>query len=95
MISAKDIEKLASLARIKIEENEKEQFGKEIDSILGYVNQIKEAKVSLDQSERVGDIKNVLREDANPHETGVNTEKLLNEAPGREGQFVKVKKILQ
>jgi aspartyl-tRNA(Asn)/glutamyl-tRNA(Gln) amidotransferase subunit C len=94
MISAKDIEKLASLARIKIEENEKEQFGKEIDSILGYVNQIKEAKVSLDQSERVGDIKNVLREDVHPHESGVNKEKLLSEAPSREGDYVKVKKIL-
>lgn len=94
MISAKDIEKLASLARIKIEDEEKEQFGKEIDSILGYVNQIKEANVSLDQSERVGDVKNVLRDDTHPHEAGAFKDKILNEAPAREGDYIKVKKIL-
>ena len=95
MITVKDIEKLAHLARIKIDENEKEQFVKEIDSILGYVNKIKETEVSLDQSEQVGPIKNVLREDVSPNETGKETETLLKEAPRREGDYYKVKKILQ
>lgn len=94
MISAKDIEKLASLARIKIEDGEKEQFVKEIDSILGYVNQIKDVDVSLDQSARVGDVKNILRNDENPHKPGLHTERVLGEVPKREGDYVKVKKIL-
>ncbi len=94
MITPQEIEKLADLARIKITDEEKEQFGKEIDSILAYVTQIKEANISLDATLSVGAVKNVLREDAAPHESGINTEKILKEAPKREGQYVKVKKIL-
>ncbi len=37
---------------------------------------------------------NVMREDSNPHESGKYTETLLKAAPQREGQYVKVKKIL-
>ena len=94
MITPKDIEKLADLARIKITDEEKDQYGKEIDAILAYVTTIKEANVSLDVSGKVGSVKNVLREDVPAHESGEHTEKILNEAPKREGQFVKVKKIL-
>ncbi len=35
-----------------------------------------------------------MREDAFPHESGIHTEALLNNAPEREGMFLKVKKIL-
>lgn len=37
---------------------------------------------------------NVMREDTEPHESGIYTEKLLSAAPQREGQYIKVKKIL-
>lgn len=37
---------------------------------------------------------NVMREDGEPHESGLYTEKLLSAAPQREGQYIKVKKIL-
>ena len=42
----------------------------------------------------VGKLRNVMREDENPYEKGLYTEKLLEEAPEREENFVKVKKIL-
>ena len=41
MISKDDIKKLADLARIEIEDSELEGLAKEVDSILGYVGQIK------------------------------------------------------
>lgn len=41
-ITQTDIQKLASLSRIKLTDDEQIQFAKEIDSILGYVEQIKE-----------------------------------------------------
>jgi aspartyl-tRNA(Asn)/glutamyl-tRNA(Gln) amidotransferase subunit C len=93
MISRDDIKKLANLSRIKLSSAEEEKFTKEIDSILGYVAEIKKAAGSGEilGSERV---KNVLRPDENPHETGVNTEALLAEAPERKDDYVKVKKIL-
>ena len=93
MITRQDIEKLASLARIQITDEEKDQFGHEIDSILTYVAQIQEAAVSLDLKPDAGVVKNVMREDT-PHESGIHTEKILKEAPAREGDYLKVKKIL-
>ena len=39
-------------------------------------------------------VRNVLRPDENPHQSGVFTEEILAEAPKRRGQYVKVKKIL-
>ena len=41
----KDIEKLAELAKIELTDAEKESLLKDLDSILGYVKQIKEADV--------------------------------------------------
>jgi aspartyl-tRNA(Asn)/glutamyl-tRNA(Gln) amidotransferase subunit C len=92
MISKEDIKKLANLARIEISETEAEKLTPEIDSILGYVGQIKDA---------VGDIKkevprlhNIMRDDIVTNTENQYTEKLLNNVPSKESGFVKVKKIL-
>jgi Asp-tRNA(Asn)/Glu-tRNA(Gln) amidotransferase C subunit len=39
-------------------------------------------------------VRNVLREDANPHESATFTEAILKNAPSRQGDYFKVKKIL-
>jgi aspartyl-tRNA(Asn)/glutamyl-tRNA(Gln) amidotransferase subunit C len=92
MISAEDIKKLANLARIKLVPGDEVKLAKDMDNILGYVNQIQQ--VSGTRSTEKEKVRNVLRDDSNPHESGINTEALLAEAPKREGQYVKVKKIL-
>lgn len=93
-ISKEDIEKLAKLARIELPETEKESLVKDMDNILAFVDELKTAQVDLDDHMSVGVPHNVLREDANPHESGEYTEALLNNAPAREGNSVKVKNIL-
>ena len=94
MITKEDIQKLAELSRIKLAPEEQEALRTQIDSILGYIDQIKKAaKVSVSKPE-VGDLYNVMREDVNPHESGIFTEKILNSAPAREENYLKVKKIL-
>ena len=93
-ISKADIEKLTQLARIELPESEKESLRKDMDAIIAFVDELKGAKVNLDDHTSVGVPHNVLREDVQPHESGVYTEALLNNAPAREGNFVKVKNIL-
>lgn len=88
MLSTAEIEKLAKLARISITDEEKAQFGKEIESILGYVSEIQ--KVAK-EGERTISIKNVMREDI-PVTT--DPKNLLESAPHTEGDFIAVKKIL-
>lgn len=90
-----DIERLATLARIELTEKEIATFTEEISSILGYVSEIEEITGSEAGEKVVGAVYNVLREDVPTHEPGAFTEDILSGAPEREGQYVKVKKILQ
>lgn len=85
--------KLASLSRIKLSEAEAESLSHEFEGILGYVGQIKEV-VSDKESSTKPLIRNVMREDGSPHESGIYTEALLAEEPARSGNYFKVKKIL-
>jgi aspartyl-tRNA(Asn)/glutamyl-tRNA(Gln) amidotransferase subunit C len=89
-----DIQRLAALARIELTDTEAEQFAPEVSSILGYVSDIKEITGDAPEEKVIGALYNVMREDMNPHEPGLYTEDLLTAAPGRDGQYVKVKKIL-
>lgn len=95
MMTIEEIEKLATLSRLTLSPAEKERMRGEFDSILEYVATIQ--KVSASAGTRTPSLvaqKNVMREDANPHESGLHTEALVSAAPKREGDYIKVKKIL-
>lgn len=93
MISKKDIENLANLARIKLSDKEKEGLAKDIDSILAYVDQIKAAPIG-DFKPQAGEVRNVMREDDVVNTSAEDRQCILDEAPKREGDYVAVKKIL-
>lgn len=97
MITIQDIQKLAELSRINIAPEEQESLRSQIESILGYVDQLKKAVAVSDapQSNATGEsLHNVFRDDVNPHASGEFTEKILSSSPDREGDYLKVKKIL-
>ena len=94
MLEIKDIEKLAKLARIELTENEKETYVKDISSILGYVDQIKDAVAKVGEERKVSDLRNVMRADEMKNESGANTEVVVKEFPAKDGNYLKVKKIL-
>ncbi|MBU1046212.1 Asp-tRNA(Asn)/Glu-tRNA(Gln) amidotransferase subunit GatC [Patescibacteria group bacterium] len=89
----KDIENLANLCRIEISETEKEELLGEMDSILGFIDQIQSVKTG-GLKDRAGEHRNIMREDENPYERGEFTNDLLGEAPETQEGYVKVKKIL-
>ena len=87
-----DIQKLASLSRMKLSDEEIDQFTTEIDSILGYVEQIKEVS---DSGEKVNiSHKNILREDVDDRDLNNMSEVLISAAPASQDSLIKVKKIL-
>lgn len=90
MITQADIEKLAKLSRIALTDDEKAQFGKEIESILGYVSEIQEVSKNIEQ-QATFDVKNIVRDD-----TIVDTDpkNLIESAPESQGDFITVKKII-
>jgi len=89
-----DIEHLAKLSRIAVADTEADALASDITSILGYVGDIEKITESKENAKVVGPLYNVMREDENPHEGGLYTEDLLKLAPKRDGQYLKVKKIL-
>ncbi len=89
----KEIENLAKLCRIELTNDEKKELSGEMDSILDFVNQIQTVNVG-DKKESIGQLRNIMREDKNPHESGLYTKDILEEAPKTESGYIKVKKIL-
>lgn len=92
MISTEEVRKLAQLARIEMGDEEIAKMVKEIDPILGYVDQIKE--VAGDNERQIPEHRNITRGDNTPNSSGENTEVITAEFPDREGNLLKVKKIL-
>jgi aspartyl-tRNA(Asn)/glutamyl-tRNA(Gln) amidotransferase subunit C len=92
MITKEDIKDLADLARIEVSDSEAEGLTSQIDSILGYVGQIQNS--TGDIKAEVSKLRNVMRDDFVTNGSDEYTEKLLNNAPSREGRYFKVKKIL-
>ena len=88
------MEKLAALSRLALNEEEKKDLWKDIDGILNYVSEIQKVSSTPDIGKRVGMLKNVMREDGDPHPGGLFTKEILAEAPRREGNYISVKKIL-
>lgn len=92
MIEIKDIQKLASLSRMKVSPEEAESLRVEIDSILGYVADINEVALTDIPEEEIR--QNVFRDDMESNISGEYTEKLLALSPDRDRNYIKVKKIL-
>ena len=93
MLKLEEIDKLAKLARLEILVEEKEILRKEVGEILEYVGQIQKLSPKEPPKE-AGIIRNVFREDKNPHQTGEFTDVLLANAPEKIDSYIKVKKIL-
>lgn len=94
-ISLDEVKKLAELSRLELSEEEMEKMRTEIDSILSYIDTIQKVELGdVGDGSVYFDEENIMREDGTPHEPGIHTEKLLTQASRREGDFVKVKKVL-
>ena len=95
MITLEELDHLVALSRIKLTDEQKKSLQKEFDSILGYIDQLKKVDVSMNAEGRVGAVKNVTRADEVETVSNEDRERLLNEAPDREGEFIAVKKMIE
>jgi len=84
-----NIEKLASLAKIKLSKKEKEKIEREILEVINYFNKINSFKGSLTE-EDLDIFENRWREDVPEKFEG---EEILNHIPKRKDRYVKAPKI--
>ncbi len=95
MATTDEVKKLAALARIRVESAQLEKFTKEFDAILDYVGQLETLDIKQSGEGKKPALRNVLRADGEPRETGSYTEKLTAQFPAREGDYLAVKQIIQ
>lgn len=88
-----DLNNLSLLARITVQEAEKEKMVADMQAILGYVSEIN--AVGGDMESVKPTHYNVVREDVVTYESGSHTEALLREAPATEDGYVKVAQVLK
>jgi aspartyl-tRNA(Asn)/glutamyl-tRNA(Gln) amidotransferase subunit C len=101
MISREEVNKMATLARLELDEAQKESLVKDLGNILGYMDLLKEAEggggastPSVDGTIANHMAPNIMRADKVTNETGELSAKLVEAAPKHNGQYVRVKKIL-
>lgn len=92
------IDHILKLARIKIKGEEKNTFEKDFSSILGFVKKIE--KIDTKKIKAMSypvDIYNAMREDeiTNNQRQIANNKKLIDAAPEKKDNFIKVKEILK
>lgn len=92
MITVKDVEHVAKLARLELTEEEKEKFTSQLGDVLKYVEQMNEVDTSnVEPMAHAIDFVNVMREDEVKYEQ--TKEELMKNAPDAEDGFFKVPKI--
>ena len=92
MITVKDVEHVAKLARLELTEDEKVLYTKQLGDVLKYVDQMNEVDTSnVKPMTQVIDFVNVTREDVPVQE--ISKEVLMSNAPDEENGFFKVPKI--
>ena len=92
MITTKDVEHVAKLARLELTEQEKEIFTHQLGDVLAHVEKMNEVDTSnVEPMAHAIDFVNVVREDTVKYEQ--TKEELMQNAPDIEGEFFKVPKI--
>jgi aspartyl-tRNA(Asn)/glutamyl-tRNA(Gln) amidotransferase subunit C len=92
-LTADDVRHVAKLARLALDDEQLARFTPQLESILGYVDQIRAVDVSgVEPMAHALPLANVLREDV--VEASLPIEKVLQNAPETDGRFFKVPKVI-
>lgn len=92
-ITLKDVEYVAKLAKLKLSENEKKRFQKELDRIIRYIDQLKQVDTeNVPPTSHVLPMENVLREDE--VKPSLTQEEALANAPDKKDGYFRVPKVI-
>ena len=94
MITKEEVEKIAKLARLGLEEKEIEKLQKELSSVLDYFDKLKKVDTSkIEPTTHSVIVENVYREDKTVGTESDTKNNLREAAPDKKGGFIKVKSI--
>jgi aspartyl-tRNA(Asn)/glutamyl-tRNA(Gln) amidotransferase subunit C len=88
-----DIRYVATLARLALTDSEIDTFGRQLGELLAHVNRLAELDIeSVPATAQVVESRNVMREDE--LRPCLDRERVLAEAPQRQGSFFRVPRII-
>ncbi len=94
VVSVKDVQHVASLARLKLDEAELAQFAAQLDTILTYIQQLQAVSTDgVEPTSHVLRLANITRPDV--LQPSVAPEDVLRLAPARHGQLIKVPRVIE
>ena len=94
MISQKEVQHIAKLARLGLTEKEIEKMQKELSSILDYIEKLKEVDISkVEPSSHLIKVENVMRNDEVRSLKPEVRRKIIEQVPETKAGYLKVKSI--
>lgn len=97
MLTDKEVDHIAKLARIELSAESRENIKKDLSSILEYVNQLESVDTAgVEPLYQVSGLQNVVRPDEHKGDWPMNTELaelLAGQAPHKHDGYVKVKSV--
>mgnify|MGYP001559273909 CR=1 FL=1 len=97
MLTEKEIEHIAKLARLELTHEMRERMRKDLSSVLDYIALLETADTSgVEPLYQVTGLQNQTRPDVRRGDFSMDaaaTERLIGQAPAQQGRFVKVKSV--
>ena len=85
-LSASDVEHVATLARLGLDDEQRGRLGTELEAILDHISRLQRVDTSnVAETAQVGDLVNVMRDDVSAPSLGA--ERALANAPASDGQY--------
>lgn len=94
MLSKKEVQHIAKLARLGLSEKEIKKYQKELSSILNYIERLKKVEISkVEPTSHSIKVENIMREDK--EDLKLKGARLLELAPETKAGYLKTKPILK
>jgi len=93
-LSITEVEHIATLARLKLTEAEKEKYGSQLSQILAYMKKLQAVDTAgVEPTSQVTGLSNIMRSD-DITESEIAAE-IINGAPSQAGGYIKIPKIFE
>ena len=93
-LSIKEIEQIATLARLELSESEKEMYAEQLSVVLDYVETLNEVDTTgVAETCQVTGLEDVVREDKPMASEETIKQKLISAFPEKMGKLLKVKAV--
>ncbi len=94
LLSKDEVEHIARLARLRLTEEEKATYSRQLSSILAYVNKMQAATTAdIEPTSQVTGLANIMREDV-IEDSGLAGD-LINGTPDKIDDYIKIPKIFE